>query len=87
MKKKTHSILHELNNLHSRKDSDLFIETTANNIIESSVNLIKHIHDTYDPQTAVQLERRFVNCIKTGDSAKFTRSIKRIIEDKKSNKE
>lgn len=86
MKKRTHSILQELNSLHNRKDSDLFIESTANNIIESSVNLIKQLHDNYDSQTAIQLERRFINCIKTGDSTKFTRSIRRIIEEKKSNK-
>lgn len=82
MKKQTRSILHELNNLHSRKDRDLLIESTANNIIQSSVNLISQIHDTYDAKTAIQLERRFINCIKTGDSTKFTRSIKRIIEGK-----
>lgn len=86
MKKQTRSILQELNEMHSRKDRDLFVETTANNIIESGANLLSQIRETYDPKTAAMLERKFLNCIKTGDSKKFTRSIKRIIEEKNSGK-
>lgn len=86
MKKQTRSILQELNDMHSRKDRDLLVESTANNIIESGANLLTQIRENYDPKTAAMLERRFLNCIKTGDSTKFTRTIKRIIEEKKSAK-
>ena len=40
MKKRTRSILDELNSVHGNKDSDHFIDSTANNIIESSINTI-----------------------------------------------
>jgi hypothetical protein len=83
MKKRTRSILEELNNLHGNKDSDLFIETTANNIIESSINLLSRIHDNYDAETANELERRFLNSIKSNDPRKFRRSMQRVIESKK----
>jgi hypothetical protein len=83
MKKRTRSILEELNNLHGNKDSDLFIETTANNIIESSINLLSRIYENYDSETANELERRFLNSIKSNDPRKFRRSIQRIIESKK----
>ena len=84
MKKRTRSILEELNNLHSRKDSDFLIETTANNIIESSINLLSRIHSTYDSETASDLERKFINSIKSGDPRKFRRTITKIIEGKES---
>lgn len=83
MKKHTRSILDELNQIHGERDNDLFIDTTANNIIESSINLIERIHSLYDEKTASELERRFVNSIRTGDPKKFHKSIQRIIEVKK----
>ena len=83
MKKRTRSILEELNNVHGRKDSDHLIDSTANNIIESAINLLSRIHTTYDADTAGELERRFINSIKSNDPRKFKRSMSRIIEGKK----
>jgi hypothetical protein len=83
MKKRTRSILDELNSVHGNKDSDHFIDSTANNIIESSINLLSRIHNMYDDETSYELERRFINSIRTGDPRKFKRSITKIIESKK----
>jgi len=82
MKKHTRSILEELNNLGLNRDNDRIIETTANNIINSSINLINTINQTYDAATAGELERRFLNSIKSGDPRKFKRGIQKIIENK-----
>lgn len=82
MKKQTRSIFEELNNLHRSRDNDHLIETSANNIIESAINLLVRITETYDEETALELERRFVNSIRTGDPNKFRRSMKKIIESK-----
>ena len=83
MKKRTRSILQELNNVHGRKDNDHLINSSANNIIESAINLLTRIHSTYDVDTASELERRFINSIKSNDPRKFKRSMNRIIEGKK----
>ena len=83
MKKRTRSILEELNNVHGRKDSDHLIDVSTNNIIESAINLLSHIHSTDDADTAGELERRFINSIKSNDPRKFRRSMNRIIESKK----
>lgn len=82
MKKRTRSILEELNNIGRSKDTDLMIETTGANIIESAINLLNRISNTYDETTASELERRFLNSIKSGDPRKFKRSMDRIIESK-----
>ena len=82
MKKRTRSILQELSNIGTTSKSDLLIETTANNIIESSINLLNTINKNYDVATASELERRFINSIRTGDPRKFKRAISTIIENK-----
>jgi|TARA_B110000977_G_scaffold183614_1_gene246435 hypothetical protein len=86
MKKRTRSILDELNDLGRRHNSDRLIEASANNIIESSINLLNRISSTYDEATASELERRFINSIKTGDPRKFKRSITKVIESKQNDK-
>ena len=85
MKRSTRSILQELNNIH-QKDSDHLIDTTANNIIESAINLLNRIGNTYNENTAGELERRFLNSIKSGDPRKFKRGIQKVIESKKNDK-
>jgi hypothetical protein len=87
MRKKTRSILEELNNLGKPKNDDLLIEATASNIIESSINLLNMIHRVYDQDNAAELERRFLNSIRSGDPRKFKRSISRIIEGKNNDTE
>jgi len=82
MKKRTRSILQELSNIGTSNQSDLLIETTASNIIESSINLLNTINKNYDVETASELERRFLNSIRTGDPRKFKRAITKIIESK-----
>jgi|TARA_B100001094_G_C18184160_1_gene802731 predicted secreted Zn-dependent protease len=83
MKKRTRSILQELNNLSMSKSNDHLIETTANNIIESAINLLNRINEQYDEVTASEMERRFLNSIRTGDPKKFKRAIDKVIESKK----
>jgi len=82
MKKRTRSILQELNSLGQRQDTDLQIEATASNIIESAANLLERIGTVYDEETADELERRFLNSIKSGDPKKFKRGIQKVIENK-----
>ena len=83
MKKRTRSILEELNSLNLSRDTDRMIESSASNIIESAINLLNRIGNTYDETTASELERRFVNSIRSGDPRKFKRSMQKIIESKK----
>ena len=58
------------------------IEATGNNIIESAINLLNRIAETYDDATANELERRFLNSIRTGDPRKFKRVMSKVMEPK-----
>lgn len=78
MQKRTRSILSELDELLIHKDKENLIESRANNIINGAINLINHIRENYDPETAGELERRFLNAIKGQDPAKFSRGIRKL---------
>ena len=82
MRKSTRSILQELSDIGIKRDTDLIIESRGSNLIDSAVNLLKLIRENYDVETAAELERRFINSIRSADSSKFKRGIKKIQEGK-----
>ena len=82
MQKKTRSILAELESMHSVRDSRHIIESRAENIIASAINLIDLIESTYNSTDAENLTRKLVNSIKLKDSLKFKRSLGRINESR-----
>lgn len=81
MQKHTRSILAELDSLGSRKDKEHFLESRANNVIQGAINLLQFIRENYDYETAVELERRLVNSIRSGDTSKFSRGIKKLKDE------
>lgn len=83
MKKRTRGILEELSSIGPRRTSEEFIQTTGSNIIESAINLLSKIHECYPEETAVDLERRFLNAIRSNNPKKFKSGIDKIIESKK----
>lgn len=82
MKKSTRSLLEELNEFAAKKHTESLIESRAHHIIDSAVNLITLIREQFDPEVAFELEKRFINSIRSGDSAKFTRGIRKIRDSK-----
>ena len=82
MQKKKRSILEELESMHLDRDSRHIIESRADNIIASAINLINLINETYSAQEADDLTRKLLNSIKLKDARKFKRSLGRINESK-----
>jgi hypothetical protein len=78
VQKKTRSLLDELDIFVSKKDNNTLIENRANNVIKSAINLLEHIRQNYDTETAANLEKRLLNSIRTGEPEKFTRGIRRV---------
>lgn len=86
MQRKTKSLLEELNSIAVKRDGELVIESRATHVINSAINLLELIKENFDPEVAYELERRFVNSIKSGDPAKFTRSIRKLRDNKETAK-
>lgn len=86
MKKTTRSILQELSDLSVNRNKDLVIESRGTNLIESAINLLALIREQYDIETASELERRFINAIRTAEPAKFKRGVKKLQESRNEGK-
>ena len=82
MKRRTRSLLEELNEISVKKDTESVIESRAVHVINSAINLLTLIKENFDPQVAYELERRLLNSIKGSDPAKFTRGIRKIRDNK-----
>ena len=82
MKRQTRSLLEELNSIAVKKDAESIIETRATHVIDSAINLIATIRESFDPEAAFELEKRLLNSIRAADPAKFTRGIRKLRDSK-----
>lgn len=82
MQRKTRSILEELESISTNRDSRYLIESRAENIIGSAINLLELISETYSEADADNLTRKLLNSIKLRDPSKFKRSLGRVNESK-----
>jgi len=78
LQKRTRSILDELASISVQRDKESLVESRANNVIASAINLVNYIKENYDADTAQELERRLLNSIRSQDPQKFTRGVRRI---------
>jgi len=84
--RKTKSLLEELNDFAIKKDKETILETRAVHIIDSAINIVNLIRESFDPETAYELERRFINSIKAADSSKFVRGVRKLRDSKETAK-
>ena len=82
MRKQTRSILDELSQIGTGPTSNLILESRANHIINSAINLINTLREQYDEPEAAELERRLINSIRAQEPGKFVRGLRKINEDK-----
>ena len=81
MQKRTRSILEELDNLYVERDSRVLIENRAHNVITSAIRLLEQIDAEFSPEQAENLQRKLLNAIRTRDTGKFARSVRRTNAD------
>ena len=77
MQRKTRSLLEELESLGNNRDLSHIIENRAHNIITSAINLIDLINTQYDGEKAQILERKLLSAIKSKDSGRFSKSLRK----------
>jgi hypothetical protein len=85
MHKKTKSILEELDTLYETKyaerDRRYVIEARASNVITSAIRLLEQIEAEFPAEQAESLSRKLLNAIRTKDSSKFNRSVRKTNAD------
>jgi hypothetical protein len=86
MKKRTRSILEELNILGNARTKELLIENRGLSIIESAINLLSLVKEQYTEEEAAELERRFLSAVKAGDPKKFKRGLIKVQESRRADK-
>jgi len=81
LRKTTRSLLDEISTMVPSRDRNLVIESRANHIISSAINLMQMIRETYEGDDAEELERRLINSIRGKDPNKFIRGLRRIRDE------
>jgi len=81
MQRKTRSILEELDSLYVERDRRLILENRASSIIQNAIRLLEQIEAEYTPEQAENLTRKLLNAIRTRDTGKFARSVRRTHAD------
>jgi len=78
MKRKTRSILEEINSMSPKRDRKQIVEANAEQVIVTAINLINLINETFDVETAADLNKRLINSIRTKDPRKFKRGVSKL---------
>jgi hypothetical protein len=78
MKKRTKSLLEEINSISPAKDKIQLLESRGTNAISAIINLIEMIESSYDDETAQDLYKRMMLSIKNKDTDRFIRGIKKL---------
>ncbi len=76
--RKSRSILEEISSCVPHRSKEDLIEARAQHIIVSAINLLESIDESFTPEAAEMLKKRFVSSIRGADPNRFTRMVKRI---------
>ena len=76
--RRSRSILEEISSYVPQKSKEELIEARAQHIIVSAINLLESIDESFSPEDADALKKRFVSSIRGADPNRFTRMVKRI---------
>jgi len=74
---KMRSLLEELDQSFIEKDKAHIIESRAQHVIASAINLLEYIASSYTENEAEELGRKFINAIRHKDEGKFIRSLRK----------
>lgn len=76
--RRSKSILEEISSYVPTKSKEELIEARAQHIIVSAINLLESIDNSFSPDEAESLKKRFVSSIRGSDPERFSRMIKKI---------
>ena len=76
--KENKNLLEELVGYVPENSKVQLLETRADHVISSAINLIEYIRESFDQEAANDLEKRLVLAIKNKDKKRFNRGIANI---------
>ena len=76
--RKSRSILEEISTYVPSKSREEIIESRAQHIITSAINLLESIDHSFTPEESLALKKRFMSSIRGSDPARFSRMMGRI---------
>ena len=79
------SILAELNSYLPERGRDEVIDSRANHVINSAINLLDLMETYYTEEEVEQLTRKLINSIRAKDPDKFSRGIQKLKAVRKDN--
>jgi len=77
--------LEELNQISIDRDRHHVVENRGEHVINSAINLIEQIEKYYSEDAARDLTNRLINSIRSKDSTKFSRGVKKAVKESKKN--
>lgn len=83
MSSRTRSILEELNQMSAAHSRQHVLESRGEHVINSAINLIEQIERYYDAETSKDLVNRLINSIRSRDSTKFSRGVRKSVIERK----
>lgn len=81
--RKSRSIIEELNQISVDRDRHHVVENRGEHVINSAIHLIEQIEKYYDEDAAKDLTNRLINSIRSKDSTKFSRGVKKAVNESK----
>ena len=79
--RKTKSILEELNSISIDRSKDYVVENRGEHVINSAINLIEQIESNYDEKVSKDLTNSLINSIRSKDTKKISRGIRKVIKE------
>ena len=76
----TNTLLTQITGPISKHDILAMTNTRASHAISAALNVINLLRENYTEEQAAELEKRFINSIRTNDPRKFARGIQHIKE-------
>jgi len=82
VKKRTTSLLEEINNIAPTRDTAQLIESRGINVLSSMINLLEMIEQNYDADIAQDLQKRMILDLKNREPSRFVRGVKKLRDNK-----
>ena len=78
MKKKTRSILEEINSIAPKSSKEQILSYRSENVLGSAIQLLEYIETNFEDSTQADLRKRFMLSLKNKDMGIFERGVRKL---------